>query len=122
MKRERSFLPRQRRRDILAVTEEMFPIKTERGTVMMSAYEIVLRKICKKVFDGHGPSMKVIAAVQDIVTGRHSADSGDVWANSFRHSCLLAKLAEHALDIVPANRRHKGIDIAASAGTIIHVI
>lgn len=55
--RERAFLPRQKTRDILEVTEEILEIKTAKGVKKLSAFQIVLLKMRSKAFDGHSPSM-----------------------------------------------------------------
>ena len=55
--RERAFLPRQRTRDILEVTEEILEIKTAKGIKKLSAFQIVLLKMRSKAFEGHSPSM-----------------------------------------------------------------
>lgn len=55
--RERAFLPRQKTRDILEVTEEILEIKTATGIKKLSAFQIILLKMRNKALEGHGPSM-----------------------------------------------------------------
>lgn len=62
-KRERAFLPRQKTRDILEVTEEILEIKTANGIRKLSAFQIILLRIRNKALEGHGPSMNRILRI-----------------------------------------------------------
>ena len=57
-KRERSYLPRQLVADILAITEEIITIKTERGVEKVPAIEVALKQLRRKAMAGHGPSLR----------------------------------------------------------------
>ena len=57
-KRERTYLPRQLVADILALTEEIITIKTERGVEKVPAIEVVLKQLRRKAISGHGPSLR----------------------------------------------------------------
>jgi Family of unknown function (DUF5681) len=54
---ERSFTPRQHRRDILRIAEAPMTIRTEKSKKKVSVIEAVIRLTVAKALAGHGPSM-----------------------------------------------------------------
>jgi hypothetical protein len=59
-KKERSFTPRQLRRDILRFTEAPTTIRTEKGKQAVTAIEAILLRAISKALSGHGPSIRLI--------------------------------------------------------------
>lgn len=58
--RERSFIPRQLRRDILGVTESTTAIRTEKGKKTVSLIEAIIMRTVNKALAGHGPSIRMV--------------------------------------------------------------
>lgn len=54
---ERSFTPRQHRRDILRIAEATMTIRTEKSKKKVSVIEAVIRLTVARALTGHGPSM-----------------------------------------------------------------
>jgi hypothetical protein len=59
-KRERSFTPRQLRRDILCIAESATTIKTDKGVRKMAAIEAIVLRAISKALAGHGPSIRLV--------------------------------------------------------------
>lgn len=57
-KRVRAILPRQLRRDIIALCETETRIRTAEGERKVSIVEAVLLRLAQKALAGHGPSMR----------------------------------------------------------------
>ena len=55
---ERSYTPRQSRRDILRIGNTPTVIKTEKGIKKITLFEAVLLRAASKALAGHGPSIR----------------------------------------------------------------
>ncbi len=65
IKVERSFMPRQIVRDILAVTEAETKIRTAQGVKQVSMIEAVLRRLMQRALEGHGPSLRYVHQIHE---------------------------------------------------------
>jgi hypothetical protein len=57
-KAERSYTPRQSRRDILRIGNTPTVINTEKGIKKITLFEAVLLRVASKALAGHGPSIR----------------------------------------------------------------
>src|SRR4051812_9556363 len=55
-KAERSYTPRQWRRDVLRVGNTLTTIKTDKGIKKITLVEAILLRVASKALSGHGPS------------------------------------------------------------------
>jgi Family of unknown function (DUF5681) len=77
---ERSFTPRQHRRDILRIAEAPMTIRTEKSKKKVSVIEAVIRLTVAKALAGHGPSMnRVVKWYLDAIKEHGKAHPKAYW-------------------------------------------
>jgi hypothetical protein len=70
---ERSYTPRQSRRDILSVGNSPTVIKTEKGKKKISLVEAILWRTASKALAGHGPSIRYFLKEYSAALREHCA-------------------------------------------------
>jgi hypothetical protein len=71
-KTERSYTPRQMRRDILSVGNSSTSIKTSKGIKKVTVIEAVRLRTVSKALSGHGPSSRYILKEYDAALREHN--------------------------------------------------
>lgn len=94
-KHQRAISSRQVRRDVLAVTEELIPVRTASGTEMVPWHIVNLMKMRAKALEGHAPSQRHLNKIHNDAVREHEEGNP-----------LLNKLLENA----EANAVNKSVD------------
>lgn len=80
-KAERAFTPRQLRRDLLEVMEELVPVRTPEGTRKVPA-SVALLMVCRnKALSGHGPSLRFLTNAYRAVIVEHQTAHAERFDN-----------------------------------------
>jgi hypothetical protein len=69
---ERSFVPRQQRRDIIRIAEAQMTIRTEKSKKKVSVIEAIMLRTAAKALAGHGPSIRLMMKWYTDAIAEHS--------------------------------------------------
>ena len=88
LKLERSCVPYQTVRDVLAITESLVKVRTSDGVTTATMIEAILRRMAHRALEGHGPSIRLALRLhEDAIRQhyrKHRQDFGflELWENS----------------------------------------